>query len=182
MLRNTSVRWGGVAQFFHWTIVVLIITQFVLALTAEDLHGVKKLAVLAIHKSFGITILMLAVLRVVWRFSNPTPPLPATLKPYERFLAHFTHTALYVLIFITPLTGWIMSSARGFPVSWFNLFQLPDLVAKNRPLYDFMVDTHVTLAWTLAAIATLHLLAALKHHFVMKDTVLRRMLPFTKTP
>ena len=75
-----------------------------------------------------------------------------------------------------------MSSARGFPVSWFNLFQLPDLVAKNRPLYDFMVDTHVTLAWTLAAIATLHLLAALKHHFVMKDTVLRRMLPFTKTP
>jgi cytochrome b561 len=75
-----------------------------------------------------------------------------------------------------------MSSARGFPVSWFNQFQLPDLVAKNRPLYDFMVDTHETLAWTLAGIATLHLLAALKHHFVMKDTVLRRMLPFTKTP
>jgi cytochrome b561 len=162
--------------------VVLIITQFILALTAEDLQGVKKLAVLATHKSFGITILMLATLRVLWRLNNPTPPLPATLKPYERFLAHFTHTALYVLIFITPLTGWIMSSARGFPVSWFNLFQLPDLVAKNRPLYDFMVDTHETLAWTLAAIATLHLLAALKHHFVMKDTVLRRMLPFTKTP
>jgi cytochrome b561 len=182
MLRNSTVRWGSVAQFFHWTIVVLIITQFVLALTAEELHGMKKLAMLARHKSFGITILMLAVIRLLWRLSNPTPPLPPTLKPYERFLARFTHSALYALIFVTPLTGWIMSSARGFPVSWFNLFQLPDLVAKNRQLYDFMVATHVTLAWTLATIAGLHLLAALKHHFVMKDTVLRRMLPFTKTP
>lgn len=182
MLRNTTVRWGALAQFFHWTIVVLIITQFVLALYAEDLHGMKKLAILATHKSIGITILMLAVLRVLWRLFNPIPALPTTLKPYERFLAHFTHSALYVLIFITPLAGWIMSSARGFPVSWFNQFQLPDLVAKNKPLYDFMVELHVTLAWTLAAIAGLHLLAALKHHFVMKDTVLKRMLPFTNTP
>jgi cytochrome b561 len=158
MLRNTTVRWGALAQFFHWTIVVLIITQFVLAFYAEDLHGMKKLAILARHKSIGITILMLAVLRLAWRLFNPGPALPTTLKPYERFLAHFTHIALYVLIFITPL------------------------VAKNKPLYDFTVNLHATLAWTLAAIAGLHLLAALKHHFVMKDTVLKRMLPFTKTP
>jgi len=123
-VRNTSARWGSVAQFLHWLIVSLIITQVILALTAEELHGMAKLAMLARHKSVGITILMLAVVRFGWRLVNPTPPLPLTLKPYERFLANFTHAALYVLIFALPITGWIMSSARGFPVSWFNQFQL----------------------------------------------------------
>jgi cytochrome b561 len=179
-LRNTTARWGSVAQFLHWLIVALIITQVILAFSAEQLHGMAKLAMLARHKSVGITILMLATVRLVWRLGNPTPPLPTTLKPYERLLARFTHAALYVLIFAMPMSGWIMTSARGFPASWFNLFQLPDLVAKNRPLYEAMKQTHETLAWTLGAVATLHLLAALKHHFVLKDTVLRRMLPFGK--
>jgi len=181
-LRNSTARWGSVAQFLHWLIVALIITQVVLALSAERLHGMAKLAMLARHKSVGITILMLAVVRLVWRLVNPTPPLPSTLKPYERVLANLTHMALYVLIFAMPITGWIMTSARGFPASWFNLFQLPDLVAKNRALYEAMQETHEALALTLGAVATLHLLAALKHHFVLKDTVLRRMLPFTKVP
>jgi cytochrome b561 len=181
-VRNTTARWGSVAQFLHWLIVALIITQLVLALIASELHGMAKLATLARHKSVGITILMLAVVRLLWRLGNPTPPLPLTLKPYERVLAKFTHAALYVLIFAMPLSGWIMSSARGFPVSWFSLFQLPDLVAKNRPLYEAMLTTHGVLACALVAIATLHALAALKHHFVLKDTVLRRMLPFSKIP
>jgi cytochrome b561 len=181
-LRNTTAQWGSVAQFLHWLIVVLIVIQVALALAAEEMHGVAKLATLARHKSVGITILMLAVIRVLWRLSGPTPPLPSTLKPYERFLAHFTHIALYVLIFAMPLSGWIMTSARGFPASWFSLFQLPDLVAKNRPLYEAMQETHEALAWTLGAVATLHALAALKHHFVLKDNILRRMLPFTKVP
>jgi cytochrome b561 len=181
-VRNTTARWGSVAQFLHWLIVALIVTQVILALAASELHGMAKLAMLARHKSVGITILMLAVVRLAWRLVNPTPPLPLTLKPYERFLANFTHAALYVLIFAMPLSGWIMSSARGFPVSWFKVFQLPDLVAKNRPLYEAMLKTHEVLALTLGAVATLHLLAALKHHFVLKDTVLRRMLPFTKIP
>ena len=181
-VRNTLERWGSVAQTLHWLIVALIITQVILALTASQLHGMAKLEMLARHKSVGITILMLAVVRLLWRFANPTPPLPATLKPYERFLAHFTHTALYFLIFAMPISGWVMTSARGFPVSWFSLFQLPDLVAKNRPLYEAMLTTHEALACSLGAVATLHLLAALKHHFVLKDTILRRMLPFTKIP
>src|SRR4029077_3084653 len=121
---------------------------------------------------------MLAVVRLSWRLANPTPALPSTLKPYERFLANFTHATLYVLIFAMPITGWLMSSARGFPVSWFNLVQLPDLLANNRPLYEAMLKTHAALALLLGAVASLHFLAALKHHFVLKDTVLRRMLPF----
>src|SRR5476651_34825 len=83
-LRNTTVRWGSVAQFLHWLIVALIVIQVALALSAEQLHGMAKLATLARHKSVGITILMLAVVRLLWRLANPAPALPATLKPYER--------------------------------------------------------------------------------------------------
>jgi cytochrome b561 len=183
-LRNTTLRWGWLAQLFHWTIVALIITQFTLITLAENQPKLssEQIALILRHKSVGITILMLAVLRLTWRWLNPTPPLPDTLKPYERFLARFTHAALYVLIFIMPLSGWTMSSARNFPVSWFGLFQLPDLVGQDKRLYDTLHDTHETLAATLIVIAVLHVLAALKHHFFLKDDVLRRMLPFTRTP
>jgi cytochrome b561 len=181
-IRNTTARWGAVAQTFHWVIVVLVITQFVLANEYNHLPlGLAKLAVIAKHKSVGLTIFALAVLRLIWRLMNPTPALPNTLKPYERVLANVTHFALYAIILVMPITGWIMSSARSFPVSWFNLFQLPDLVKPNKALYEAMHTTHDVLAWTLAIVATLHLLAALKHHFVLKDATLRRMLPFTKT-
>ena len=181
--RNTTVRWGHVSQFLHWLIVVLLIVQVTLATIADDLPlGMKKLAMLARHKSVGITILGLAVLRLVWRWMHPTPLLPDTLKPYERVLASLTHAGLYILLFAMPLSGWMMSSARGFPVSWFGFIQLPDPVAKNKAVYDAMVETHHTLAWVLYAIVTIHVLAALKHHFMLKDHVLKRMLPFTKTP
>src|SRR5262245_2553893 len=180
-IRNTLSRWGHVAQFLHWLIVALIITQVILANIAEDLPlGVKKLAMYARHKSVGITILALAVIRLLWRWANPTPALPSTLKPYERTLAGLTHFGLYLLLFAMPLTGWMMTSARGFPVSWFGFFQLPDFVPKNDALYNAMKETHDTLALALFAIVTLHVVAALKHHFVLKDDVLRRMLPFTK--
>jgi cytochrome b561 len=180
-LRNTTAHWGLAAQLLHWVIVALVITQFVLASIADDLPvGMRKLGLLARHKSVGITILALALLRLAWRWSNPTPALPANLKPYEVVLARGTHTALYGLLIAMPLTGWLMSSARSFAVSWFGMFQLPDLVRPDRALYDAMLTTHGVLAWTLAGVATLHVLAALKHHFIMKDDVLRRMLPFTR--
>jgi cytochrome b561 len=178
-IKNSTSRWGAIAQLLHWLIVALIIVQVTLGAIADDLHGMQKLAMLARHKSFGMTIFALALLRLLWRVGNPTPSLPDTLKPYERWLAHFSHTALYVLLFAMPLSGWLMSSARGFPVSWFSLVQLPDLVPRNRGLYDAMLETHHDLIWLLAAVVALHVGAALKHHFVLKDDVLKRMLPFT---
>jgi len=177
-LRNTTERWGAVSQLLHWLIVGLIIVQVTLAEMADELPvGAKKLTLLARHKSFGITILALALLRLAWRLRNPTPLLPGTLKPYERALARITHLMLYVLLFAMPLSGWTMSSARGFPVSWFHLFQLPDLVPKNKALYEALLTTHSTLAAVLAAVVALHVAGALKHHFIHKDDVLRRMLP-----
>jgi len=180
-LRNTPARWGHVSQILHWLIVALIIVQVTLGNIAADLPvGVKKLAMFARHKSVGITIFGLAVLRLLWRWFNPTPALPTTLKPYERTLAGLTHFGLYLLLFAMPLTGWMMTSARGFPVSWFGFWQLPDFVPKNDTLYNVMKETHDTLALLLYAIVFVHVAAALKHHFILKDDVLRRMLPFTR--
>jgi cytochrome b561/polyisoprenoid-binding protein YceI len=178
ILRNTSLRWGAVSQLLHWLIVALIALQATLGLRGLLLPiGVEKLAVLARHKSVGLTILGLATLRLLWRWLNPTPPLPPDLKPHERWLARGTHAALYGLLFALPLTGWILSCARGFSVSWFGLFQLPDLAPKSEPLYQAMIRTHAVLAACLAVIVALHVAAALKHHFLLKDDTLRRMLP-----
>jgi cytochrome b561 len=175
-------RYGIVAQLLHWIVAGLIVTQFVLARKAEDLPlGMHKLALFARHKSFGMTVLMLAILRLAWRLKNPPPPLPAAMPPIERFLARFTHVAFYVLLFAMPLTGWMMSSAKNYSVSWFGLFTWPNLIAPNENAFNFLRTTHDMLSDALFAIAVLHILAALKHHFWNKDDVFLRMLPFTKS-
>jgi cytochrome b561 len=152
--------------------------QFILANRADDLPlGAAKLAVLAKHKSFGITILGLALLRLVWRWLNRVPAEPLDIPRWQRIAARVSHIGLYVLLLITPLAGWLMSSARNFPVSWFGLVTLPDFIAPNRPAYELLHDIHELLAQTLFWLALLHIAAALKHHFIDKDNVLRRMLP-----
>jgi len=181
-IRNTQQRYGAVAQLLHWAIVALIITQFVLASKADSLGlGPAKIAVLARHKSVGLTIFGLAVLRLLWRWFNPIPPAPANTPSWQMLAGRISHGMLYALILITPLLGWLMSSARNFSVSWFGLFTLPDLVAPDKARYEFFHEAHETLALTLAAIAIVHALAALKHHFIDRDDVLRRMLP-ARTP
>ncbi len=178
MLRNTRTRWGALSQFLHWLMAALIGVQIGLGLAGANLPlGMSKLATLARHKSLGLTILALALIRLTWRALNPTPVLPGALKAYERRLALATHVALYALLIALPVTGWIMSSARGFPVSWFNLVQLPNLVRPDPALYHAMVLTHIVLASTLGLILILHFAAAIRHHFVLHDEVLRRMLP-----
>jgi cytochrome b561 len=182
-LRNDSERWGAVAKAFHWTIVVLILAQFWLAQRADALPlGLAKLGTLARHKSVGITILALALLRLAWRLSQRnSPPLPDDLKPWERALAGLTHVGLYVLLFAMPLSGWAMSSAKNYPVSWFSLFTLPNLTSPNEQVFAVLRTTHGVLAVLLMAIAALHVLGALQHHFIRKDSVLLRMLPFTRS-
>jgi cytochrome b561 len=176
-LKNTLTRYGAVAQLFHWVIVVLILTQFVLAWRAHGLSPVAKIGVLATHKSVGITILALAVLRLTWRLFNPVPPYPAGRPRWQELASHVSHFLLYALLLIQPVLGWLMSSARAFSVSWFGLVQLPDFIAPNRAAFEQLHDWHEAMGFTLATIALIHIAAALKHHFFDHDDVLRRMLP-----
>jgi cytochrome b561 len=180
--QSSPTRYGAVAQAFHWLIAALVVTQFTLAYMADDLPiGAHKLALLARHKSFGMTVLMLAILRLLWRLKNPPPELPDHMTPWERKLARATHIAFYVLLFAMPLTGWLMSSAKNYSVSWFGLFTWPNLIGKNETAFDILRSTHDTLSAILLTIAILHILAALKHHFWNKDNVLLRMLPLSKS-
>lgn len=179
--RTEPTRYSAPAQLFHWLIAALIVTQFVLARMQEHLPlGARKLGILARHKSVGMTILMLAILRLAWRLWHPAPPLPPKMRPFERWAARATHGAFYVLLFAMPLTGWMMSSAKNYSVSWFGLFTWPNLIGKNEQAFDFLRTTHDLLSDLLFAVAVLHILAALKHHFWDRDDVLVRMLPFNR--
>jgi cytochrome b561 len=179
--RGPRERYGAVAQAFHWLIAALIVTQFVLANLALDLPiGAHKLALFARHKSVGMTVLMLAILRLLWRLKQPPPGLPAGMAPWERFLARATHAGFYVLLFAMPVTGWLMSSAKNYSVSWFGLFTWPNLIGKNESAFEWLRSTHDALSGVLFVIAVLHILAALKHHFWNRDDVLVRMLPFAR--
>lgn len=176
--RNDSARYGVIAQLFHWIIVALVVTQFVLANKAEDLPlGMAKLITLAQHKSVGITILGLALLRLVWRLLGATPPLPTTTARWQTLAARASHFLLYALLLIIPVLGWLMSSARNFSVSWFGLITLPDFIEPSEAAFDFFHVAHETAAKTLFVLALVHIAAALKHHFIDRDDVLRRMLP-----
>jgi cytochrome b561 len=180
--RNTTASWGTLSKAFHWIIVLLIVNQWLIGRRADALpNGLAKLQALGWHKSFGMTILMLALLRLAWRLMNPVPDLSAETRPWERNLARLSHVLLYALIFAIPLTGWMMSSARNFPVSWFKVFQFPDLVAPAEETFRQMQYLHHALFKVLLAVALLHIAGALKHHFIDRNDVLKRMLPFGGT-
>jgi len=177
--RNTTRSWGALTKALHWIIVILIIAQFLIASRAHSLpRGPALIEAWGWHKSIGMTIFMLAVIRLVWRWMNPVPDLSAEIQPWERTLAKISHVLLYALLFAVPLTGWMMSSAKNFPVSWFSLFQWPDLVAPDPSLSKILETTHETLVKVLFVVALLHIAGALKHHFMDKNDVLKRMLPF----
>ncbi len=177
-LRNTTRSWGSVTKSLHWLIVLLIIVQWAVVQYAGSLPLSAKGPPLNLHKSIGMTILALAIVRLVWRVSNPVPSLAGLAKGWEHTLARISHVLLYALLLAMPLTGWLMSSARNFPVSWFGQFQFPDLVSPSRPLYERLHDLHETLFAVLVVVAMLHVAGALKHHFIDRNEVLRRMLPF----
>jgi len=177
--RNTTRSWGAVSKTLHWLIVLLIIMQWVIMQRAEALPmGSDKIFVIGMHKSFGMTVFALAVIRLVWRWMNPVPTLEGLAHTWERMLAGLSHLLLYALIFAMPLTGWLMSSARNFPVSWFGVFTFPDLVAPDKALFERMNDLHHALFTALLIVAALHVAGAIKHQVIDRNEVLRRMLPF----
>lgn len=178
VLRNEQDRYGAVAQGLHWAIVVLIVIQITLGVIGADLPvGMERLITLSRHKSLGMTIMALMVVRLMWRLMNPVPVLPSGMSKTEQRLARSTHWLLYGLLLVMPVVGWVGSSASNLTVSWFGVFTFPDLVETDKALAAAAKALHRGMAWTLMALVSLHALAALRHHFLLKDTVLLRMLP-----
>lgn len=174
-----SESYSPLARWLHWAVAGLIVVQYVLAQLAEraDDAGqmLRQLGLLANHKSVGLTILALAVLRLLYRLVRRPPALPASMPRWQVTASHVSHWSLYVLLLAMPLSGWMMSSASAYSVSWFGLFQVPDLVAADPGLKDTLHEVHEWLGYALLALAAVHILAALKHAFVDRDGVLSRM-------
>lgn len=184
-LRNTPEGWGWPARLIHWSVSLMILgllgVGFFMANFVDDIG--LQFTLTQIHKSWGFTVFVLVLIRVIWRFMNPTPPLPATMSPVERGLAHGGHLALYALMFAMPLSGWLMSSASplqelyGIKNKVFSLFEMPDpFVPGSKELEEVFANIHYFCAIALSLVVAAHVAAALKHHFVEKDNVLRRMV------
>lgn len=177
-LRNTKNSYGVVAKSFHWLMAILIIFLLAVGLTMADMeNSPDKLKLIGLHKEFGIVVLFLASLRLGWKILDVSPLLPEGYSVAAKFVAKLAHFGLYALMFAMPITGWLMSSAAGFPVSMFGLFIMPNIAAPDKEFGHFVRDLHETLAWVLMGLIALHILAALLHHFYYKDNILKRMLP-----
>ena len=171
--------YGIVAQAFHWLVAALVLVQLALGLYAANLPvSLARLQWLARHKSLGLAILALVLLRLGWRVLNRPPALPAFMPHWERRAARATHWLLYLLLLLAPIAGWLYASAAGLSVNWFGLFVVPDLVDKDRALAGVFRALHIALVALLALLVALHIGAALRHAFVLHDKIMHRMLPW----
>ena len=184
MLKSDTQRWGSLAKFFHWTVVLLIIVQGTIGLVMVGLP--KKPSIIPIytfHKSIGITILALAVLRLVWRAFDPRPAEPDGMPKWQLVGARAGHALLYVLLFLVPLSGWWYDSVSGLrPLYWFGLLEIPHIVAPDPSLKQFARDAHEYLFWALLVVALGHAAMAFIHQFVNRDGTLTRMWPGLHRP
>ncbi len=190
----SSNRYGLVAIILHWTIAILILWNIWLGWQFDDLHGPDKLNTVNLHKSIGMSVLILSVLRLAWRLTHKAPPLGAHLAAWERMAARTVHWLFYVFMIAMPLVGWAMVSAspkiKVNPVTFFNLFNFPAFPWVSSLPHDQMHQAHQILQqahttyilWLGYALITLHVLGALKHQFLDRDGELGRMIPFLREP
>ena len=176
---TTSSRYTLPAIAFHWLLTLLITGSFIFGLYMVDLpFSPARLKQYNWHKWAGITILTLSALRLLWRLGHRPPALASTTPVWQVRASQASHALLYALFFAAPLAGWAYSSAAGFPVVYFGLFQLPDLVSRSPELAVTLKLTHRILTYSLAALVVLHVAAALKHQWIDRDRLLARMNPF----
>lgn len=171
-------RYGRVAIALHWAIALLILANLPIGYFAETIEQQLGRNLVPLHKSIGLTVLALSLVRLGWRLLHPPPPLPASLPRWRAAAARFAHVAFYAMIIALPLTGWLRTSPNAYPLTWFGLVVVPkfpiergSLAAEIAPL------AHELLAWVMAALVLVHVAAALHHHFRLRDAVLLRMLP-----
>ena len=178
-LKNNSQRYGIISQLFHWSIAVLFFVNFYLVYRRDYIPEAdpSNLEYILLHKALGVLILGLGILFLLWRVFNPKPILPPEMKPWENKLAHSVHHLLWLLIILMPITGILMSVIGGRPVGFFGWFTIPALSEPNKALGGVFYTTHVYLSYLIIAVVALHIIGALRHHFWLKDNVMRGMLP-----
>jgi cytochrome b561 len=177
--KNSAERWGPVSQLLHWLIVLLVLVLAIVGLTMGELPKTPKYFwVYTLHKSVGITVLALVLVRIGWRLHAGAPRPVAGTPAWQARLASLTHALLYALLLAMPLSGWLYDSASGLrPFRWFGLVEMPKLSAPNESLRALSNDAHELLFWVLVALVALHAAAALYHHLFQHDATLTRMLP-----
>jgi len=188
---TSQSRYNAVAMSLHWLIAVLLITNIGIAWYFNTLPRAASIGPVQLHKSIGITVLLLSVLRLAWRFISPPPPLPASVTGWERVAANTAYTLFYVVMIGMPLSGWAMSSASPlihvFPITLYHLVPWPAIGplttlphAQMKQAHDIFEATHGLLAKLAYVLIVLHVLAALRHQFIKRDEVVSRMIPFVR--
>jgi cytochrome b561 len=177
-MASTTSGYTGTAKTLHWLIVALLIAQFIFAWTMPHIgRDTPVTTLISLHFTFGIVILAVAVIRLAWRATHAEPPPEAGLPLWQNRSGQIVHWLLYALLFVVPLLGWMDASRRGMPVVLAG-FELPKLLATRAPGWGWTGDVHGLLAnYLMLALVGLHVAAALYHHFVQRDGVLRRMMP-----
>jgi cytochrome b561 len=181
MLTNSADRYGLVSRFLHWVMAVLILGMIGIGAYMTDLAREDPLRaqLYPMHKALGVTLLGLAMIRILWTLVSRPPIMPVALQRWEVVLAKSTVGLLYVLMLATPIAGYLMTNTGGKPISYFGLFELPAIMGKNHDLHEVLEEVHGFLGFTILALVGLHFVGALKHRFIDKDPdadVLKRML------
>jgi cytochrome b561 len=179
---QSTGRYSATAIGLHWLIALLIVCGFYLGWIMTDIPGFTptKLKYFSWHKWIGVTVFALAVLRLVWRAAHRAPPMPADMPGWQKGAAHLTHFLLYALMLVIPASGYLYSSAAGLQVVYLGVLPLPTIIGPDKALKATLRIVHIALNYTLLFFVVMHVLAALKHHFVDRDGLLGRMLPFLR--
>lgn len=173
-----TARYTPIAQAFHWTLALLLVGLVSLGLYMHELPlSPLKLQLYSYHKWAGVTVFLLVLARLAWRWTHRPPPLPAGTAALVRIASSIAHSLLYLLMVAIPLSGWLMSSAKGVQTVWFGVLPIPDLLGKDADLGERLADLHEALNFTLMGLVAIHVAAALKHHFIDGDGLLHRMWP-----
>lgn len=165
------------AVVLHWATAVIVISGAVLGIYMHELpFSPMKLRLYSYHKWMGVTVFLLAAARLAWRARHRPPAMPDNMPAWERKAALSAHAMLYVFMLLVPAVGWLMSSAHGFQTVYLGVLPIPDLIGKDKELAEALEEAHEFLSLAFVALVVLHAAAALKHHFIDRDDVLRRML------
>lgn len=183
-LKNSSTRFGAVSIAFHWIVAVGVIGLFALGLWIEDLDYTHPWYRTApdLHRSIGVIVVALMIIRLVWRIRNVNPEDLKTHKAWEKIAAHWMHRILYLLVILMFPTGYLITTAKGQSLEVFTWFSIPATVTGIDNLEDIAGEIHEIVAFTVIGLVIIHALGALKHHFIDKDRTLKRMLGRSESP